>query len=104
MDQGLAVPQTLLPLIPLYKCHKLVRALRIKNVEEDMSSPHWVAIELENFPQLEGLLVVNCENRPRPKPGWYYVVYMGSEEYESFSPPEAFEAGYSLVVSGGQAP
>jgi hypothetical protein len=31
----------------------------------------------------------------RPKPGWYYVVY--KDGYKSFSPPEAFEEGYTRI-------
>jgi hypothetical protein len=94
-----SMPVELQDRIPLYQSHKVVRALKIKDVIEEVSTPNWVALQFDNFPELNGTLAIRVANKPRPKSGWYYVLY--EDGYESFSPPEAFKQGYSPHVPEG---
>ena len=75
--------------LPLYTCHKEVRAAKIARV--DYLSATFVRIYFENGDL--GYLDRSVEDRPKPQPGWYYVDY---GTYYSFSPAETFEDGYSL--------
>lgn len=83
--------------LPLYQCHKRVRATKVKSFTRQpdscggMHDPYIVTLELDGHPsvqvmedQLRGLSV-----------GGYYIVY--EDGYESFSPARAFEDGYTLV-------
>lgn len=82
--------------VPLYQSHKKVRALKIDRVL-DLTGSH-VTIRIENFPESDEhvQLEVIAPGRPTPQAGWYYVVY--EDGYESFSPPEAFESGYTRIL------
>lgn len=73
--------------LPLYQCHKKVRAAKIAAVDEDR-------LILEG---LFGVVRVGTDYRARHRPlaGGYYVIY--ADSYESYSPAEAFESGYSLI-------
>ena len=74
-----------------YKCHKVVEAMKIGVIEEigegwlltaaDLEDDVTVTLEYmeKHLPQLEG----------------YYVRY--EDGYESYSPVEAFEDGYTLI-------
>jgi hypothetical protein len=75
-----------------YRCHKVVQAAKI------------TAVELSDMG--EGPTYLHLENGERaqlpypkfdPKVGGYYVVY--EDGYASYSPAEAFEAGYTEVVN-----
>lgn len=95
--------------MPLYKCHKEVRALKIKDVICHASPDADVSIE--EFSKTEdfqgGHLLFDDERyiakpfsaewfrKHNPKKGGYLVVY--KDGYESYSPAEAFEDGYSRV-------
>ena len=89
--------------LPLYKCHKEVRALKIKSIELDANIAAKEGRETDGsaiiYP-VEKLYVpfrVGQEYRKRhnPEVGGYYVVY--EDGYKSFSPAEAFEEGYTLI-------
>lgn len=43
------------------------------------------------------LVDVSYLNKHKPEPGGYYVRY--EDGYESYSPPEAFEAGYTRIAA-----
>jgi hypothetical protein len=78
--------------MPKYSCHKQVWALKIKEVvtnPEDSSA--LLVIQDEGFAPVtvSGEFML----KHRPESGGYYVVYKGG--YESFSPAEAFEDGYT---------
>lgn len=89
-------------MMPKYRCHKKVWALQIKSIAEitdglmlSFEEPHFAPRQF-NTDELKG--------RPTPQPGWYFVQY--EDGYISFSPPEVFEEGYTLIVSNlrvGQA-
>lgn len=74
--------------MPKYRCHKEVWALKIKDFDESMLIPE----DPRYGPISVGLDYLYKHN---PYPGGYYVVY--EDGYKSFSPPEAFESGYTLI-------
>lgn len=83
--------------MPVYICHKEVRALKIANVihegtdtTTDENPIVIVTFENEGFPPIKR----NLRGKPTPEVGWYYIVY--PDLYESFSPAKAFEEGYTL--------
>ena len=89
--------------LPKYKCHKEVRALKIKQVDEyaegevggSDTDPAGGVLRFEdsNYP---GISVDQAYmEKHNPQIGGYYVVY--ADGYKSFSPAEAFETGYSLI-------
>jgi len=82
--------------MPKYKSHKEVWALRIASMETLPDG------QLRITPAEAGYEQFDVEKRfvplhtpGRPQVGWYYVVY--EDGYQSFSPSEAFEKGYTLV-------
>jgi hypothetical protein len=79
--------------MPKYVSHKTVHALKIKEVfvEEDGSATLTPEHTYEPIP-----VAADWYNKHRPSAGGYYVVY--KDGYASFSPAEAFEEGYTLVV------
>lgn len=76
--------------MPKYKCHKEVHALKIAMIE-----PHGSGALIT--PADEGFAPFDVDShfmaKHAPEPGGYYVVY--DDGYKSFSPAEAFEAGYT---------
>jgi hypothetical protein len=87
--------------MPLYVCHKRVRALEIQVIgsynkdEGDDKLRRRIALK---YPDGE-FLTVNIEaelfTRYMPMPGDFYVIY--DDDYRSFSPRKAFLEGYSLA-------
>jgi hypothetical protein len=80
--------------MPRYKCHKEVHALKIAEIGE-CSNDGVVIIT----PADDGYAPFHVDrdyiNRHHPKVGGYYVVY--KDGYKSYSPPEAFEEGYTRI-------
>lgn len=90
--------------LPLYKCHKEVHALKIKEVhhnpnpdETGMTGACSYGAVLIPEDSAYGAIEVNATYMIQHKPvaGGYYVVYKGG--YQSFSPADAFEEGYSRI-------
>ena len=82
--------------MPRYKCHKEVWALKIKLIgvcEEDGSG--LIAPEDRGYSAFE--VSPEYMAKHNPKHGGYYVVYANG--YKSYSPANAFEAGYVRVGS-----
>lgn len=79
--------------LPKYKCHKEVHAIKIKDIINKESGASTI------IPLDEGYLPIQVTKeymqKHTPKVGGYYVVY--KDGYESFSPSEAFEDGYSKL-------
>lgn len=78
--------------LPRYRCHKEVRALKIKAVipnprgfELHFDDERFVPIEVSN----EWVVKHN------PYALGYFVVY--EDGYQSYSPAHAFECGYTLI-------
>lgn len=84
--------------LPLYTCHKQVRAAKINDVLDDETLV--LNIDGELVSQHVGVDWVMRQEKARmsaPKPyprleGGYYVEY--ADGYTSWSPPSEFEAGY----------
>ena len=81
--------------LPRYKSHKVVEALRIENILESVKeTATWYLEPVGN--NLDPVPVSDTYvKKHAPKPGGYYVRY--PDGYESWSPAEAFEDGYTLV-------
>lgn len=78
---------------PAYRCHKIVRAVKVKAIKQ-VGDARWVIYpDEEDF----GPFKVNAEyfNKHQPRVGGYYVVY--KDGYSSWSPAEAFEEGYTRI-------
>ncbi len=78
--------------LPRYKSHKIVHALKIKELEFEGGTCLIVFEDKEYAPVDVGL---KYYNKHKPQSGGYYVVY--EDGYKSWSPAEAFESGYTLV-------
>ena len=86
--------------MPRYKCHKEVWALKIEKVTldaegEDRESDGSATITPIEYPYMPFYVSAEYVRKHRPQPGGYYVVY--KDGYESFSPAEAFEDGYTRI-------
>jgi len=79
--------------MPRYKCHKEVRALKIKELRLDDERGLMLAFSDERYAPIP---ITGEWNRVHaPLPGGYFVVY--ADGYRSFSSAETFESGYELV-------
>lgn len=87
--------------LPLYKSHKTVRALKIKEVEFEFKpmQGHPGRGETRITPEEQGYAPFTVPapfgDKHEPKPGGYIVFY--EDGYVSYSPLKAFESGYTLV-------
>jgi hypothetical protein len=78
--------------MPKYQCHKKVWALKIAKLGSGIDGAYF-----EPTDPGYGRVPLDFEYvaKHRPQVGGYYVVY--DDGYKSFSPAEAFEAGYTLL-------
>ena len=84
--------------MPKYRCHKEVWALKIAAVYDNPAPVNPLdeaTIEFEG--EQYGPIGVSLEyaRKHNPYPGGYYIQY--ADGYESFSPAEPFESGYTLI-------
>ena len=82
--------------LPKYRCHKVVEAVKIVgfSVFTARGAPKGqLLLKVDGYPDIE----VSDEwwGKHKPKENGYFVRY--EDGYESFSPAEAFEAGYTLM-------
>lgn len=89
-----------IPVLPLFLCHKHVRAAQIENVEEvGRRAGNGELVETVKLLTLVGGSSVRVKGswwyRHQAKTGGYFIQY--ADGYTSYSPKEAFESGYSLV-------
>jgi hypothetical protein len=85
--------------MPQYVCHKQVSALKISKV--DLSGKHGDGAFLE-FDEEDGFapreVSYDYITKHKPEAGGYFVQY--EDGYESFSPGDVFEAGYTAKEYG----
>ena len=80
--------------MPMYLCHKKVRALKIKMIGISEDDGHGlITPEDSRFSAFK--VDAAYMQKHSPQPGGYYVVY--GDGYKSFSPADAFESGYTLI-------
>jgi hypothetical protein len=85
--------------MPLYTCHKRVRALEIKEVHHfRIDVANGAAVRTIVFEDRSLDLPADMFTRYIPVSGDFYVVY--EDGYESFSPRNAFLDGYTETVPG----
>lgn len=79
-------------MMPRYKCHKEVYALKIKDIKSFGFYAHLVPVEA-------GYSDIYVDHdylsKHQPQVGGYYVIY--NDGYKSFSPEKAFEEGYTRI-------
>ncbi len=75
--------------MPLYRSHKEVRALQIKEVDVEKAILHFVA------PFLSRAVTLDYMKKHNPQAGGYFVMY--DDDYQSWSPKAPFEAGYTRI-------
>jgi hypothetical protein len=83
--------------MPKYKCHKEVWALKIKDLKGPIGGPYVAYPEESGFAPFE--LSLDYCRKHDPQAGGYFVVY--KDGYESFSPADAFEEGYTRLYLRG---
>ena len=79
--------------IPLYRCHKVVRAAKITGFRQNgiPDAPDLLLGEIGGVVSL----ISAWHAKHQPQPGGYYVVY--EDGYKSYSPAKAFEEGYTQI-------
>jgi hypothetical protein len=87
--------------LPQWICHKQVGAVKITNVlhaYDQRGSDNWRTL-VGAWLECEGGIQISVDakymEKHNPKPGGYFVQY--EDGYQSFSPAEAFEKGYTRV-------
>ena len=81
-------------MLPRYKCHKVVRAAKIELVTYGGGSITGSAL-LDLVGGHSRHVREEWAERHNPEAGGYFVEY--EDGYTSYSPAEAFEAGYTLI-------
>lgn len=78
--------------MPKYRCHKEVHALKIQDVKRHSNGDGSLVVKAP-FASINK--TKDWLHKHNPQPGGYLVVY--KDGYESFSPAEAFEDGYTRI-------
>lgn len=79
--------------LPRYKCHKEVWALKIKTIDTDADGTATITPEDSRYAPF--LVSADYVQKHSPTVGGYWVRYKGG--YQSYSPADVFEDGYSRV-------
>lgn len=82
------------PDLPLWQCHKRVRAAKIHHVSMIGAKALLFFEPGQGSAEVEQAWLA----KHMPRSGGYFVVY--EDGYQSYSPAEAFEQGYRLVERG----
>jgi hypothetical protein len=85
---------------PVYKCHKEVCALKIKEVKFSPQVGNTLVPENNAF--AEFFVTDEFIAKHHPEAGGYWVRY--ADGYQSYSPAKAFEEGYALLDAAPDAP
>lgn len=78
--------------LPLYQCHKQVRAARITSIDYKLCV---IQVYVGKKVDVEIQVTADWLDKHDPVIGGYYVVY--EDGYRSFSPMSVFEDGYSKL-------
>ena len=89
--------------MPQYKSHKIVGALKIREIIFDSDLARAENRETDGSatitPEEEGYALFKVDHayclKHKPKSGGYYIVY--EDGYKSWSPADAFEGGYTEI-------
>ena len=81
--------------MPRYKCHKEVWALKIKEIQPVNLGEDGAVIVPEENGYAPFRVTGKYMQKHKPIEGGYFVQYKGG--YQSFSPADAFEGGYTRV-------
>jgi hypothetical protein len=84
--------------MPRYQSIKKVWALQIEKIVKNPNMSIDLFFKKKEFATIN-LPQYKLVGKPKPKDGWYYVVYEGG--YFSFSPAPAFEEGNVLITKLG---
>jgi hypothetical protein len=83
--------------LPLYQCHKRVRAAKVKDCASSTVSPGAHCLRFDDA-AIQPVIVEDWwVKKHQPQPGGYFVVY--EDGYTSYSPAAAFEGGYTLLTT-----
>lgn len=80
--------------IPQYLCHKKVWALKITGVTRGGGESERWLLQCEG-PYGPRVVTAEYVQKHNPQAGGYWVLY--EDGYQSFSPAEVFEKGYTLI-------
>jgi hypothetical protein len=85
--------------LPLYQCHKRVRAVLIERIDYDNDKGEFVITPEApaDLPLVPFIVPKGFMNKHSPKPGWWVVQY--EDGYMSASPPKEFVNGYKRVTA-----
>ena len=83
--------------LPLYQCHKKVRAAKILAIITT-ADPEGASLILEGIGN-KGIQVDSAwlTRNPAVAVGGYFVEYQEGDRYTAYSPAGPFEAGYTLI-------
>ena len=87
------------PALPHWKCHKVVEAFKIEHILPFPNPGGLTTLasgEMPNHIQYRVYVGGSYLSKHNPQPGGYYVRY--EDGYESYSPAEAFEGGYTRIT------
>lgn len=78
--------------LPRYQCHKQVSALQIKHC---IPNPRGVELHFADERYVPMQMTDEWMKKTGAEPGGYFVWY--DDGYQSYSPAQAFEAGYTRI-------
>ena len=88
-------PESACAELPKYKCHKIVHAAKITEIESHESNGFGSHTMIFGEVGMEQFLTDVWKEKHNPQVGGYFVIY--EDNYISYSPAEAFEAGYTKI-------
>jgi hypothetical protein len=83
-----------------YKCHKVVEAGKIMSMVQDLENEKLILNLYEGLNTVILPTKLSYLRRHNPQTGGYYVRY--DNGYESYSPAETFENGYTRIMDEGE--
>ncbi|MGH8446875.1 MAG: hypothetical protein ACREVL_16505 [Solimonas sp.] len=83
------------PQLPLYQCHKRVRAAKITSIEPDNYGERYAVLLTHDGGLIGAYVKPEWIEKHKPEVGGYFVEY--DDGYASYSPAKAFEDGYTRI-------